>query len=144
MPASVSRTTASSSHAPAITVAPYLVVVVTDARYYAELSDDVYRFLPVRLGPDDLADRQRDEGEVVADHLEPRARIRDHHREDGGEDDHHQQRLEQRRERLDRRLDDRIDRRPVLVEQCYKCHSAQSEKLKGGLRVDSRAALLAR
>src|ERR1043165_7883958 len=22
---------------------------------------------------------------------------------------------------------------PVLVEHCYKCHSAQSEKLKGGL-----------
>ncbi|HEX6091324.1 MAG TPA: M20 family peptidase [Gemmatimonadales bacterium] len=39
---------------PAITVAPYLVVVATDARYYADLSDDVYRFLPVRLGPDDL------------------------------------------------------------------------------------------
>ena len=22
--------------------------------------------------------------------------------------------------------------RPVLVENCYKCHSAESEKLKGG------------
>lgn len=32
--------------------------------------------------------------------------------------------------------------RPVLVENCYKCHSAQSEKLKGGLRLDSRAGLL--
>ena len=32
--------------------------------------------------------------------------------------------------------------RPVLVENCYKCHSAESEKIKGGLRVDSRAALL--
>src|SRR5438874_502864 len=29
--------------------------------------------------------------------------------------------------------------RPVLVERCHKCHSAQSEKLKGGLRLDSRA-----
>jgi hypothetical protein len=30
----------------------------------------------------------------------------------------------------------------VLVEHCYKCHSAESEKLKGGLHVDSREALL--
>src|SRR5687767_5784369 len=27
--------------------------------------------------------------------------------------------------------------RPVLVERCYECHSAQSEKLKGELRLDS-------
>lgn len=39
---------------PAIGVAPYLVVVVTDARYYADLSDAVFRFLPVRLARDDL------------------------------------------------------------------------------------------
>jgi hypothetical protein len=32
--------------------------------------------------------------------------------------------------------------RPVLVERCYKCHSAGSEKVKGGLLVDSREALL--
>ncbi len=35
--------------------------------------------------------------------------------------------------------------RPVLVEHCYKCHSAEVEKakkLKGGLRLDSREALL--
>src|SRR5215475_10349347 len=32
--------------------------------------------------------------------------------------------------------------RPVLAEKCYKCHSAQSEKLKGGLRLDSREGLL--
>ncbi|MBI5799309.1 MAG: PSD1 domain-containing protein [Verrucomicrobia bacterium] len=31
--------------------------------------------------------------------------------------------------------------RPVLVEHCYKCHSAQAEKLKGGLYVDSRDGL---
>jgi cytochrome c553 len=32
--------------------------------------------------------------------------------------------------------------RPVLVEQCYKCHSAEAEKankLKGGLRLDTKA-----
>src|SRR5258706_8905538 len=28
--------------------------------------------------------------------------------------------------------------RPVLVERCYECHSAESKKLKGGLRLDSR------
>ena len=32
--------------------------------------------------------------------------------------------------------------RPVLVEHCYECHSGQSKVLKGGLRVDSRSALL--
>ncbi len=32
--------------------------------------------------------------------------------------------------------------RPVLVERCYKCHSAQSEKLKGNLRLDTREGLL--
>ena len=32
--------------------------------------------------------------------------------------------------------------RPVLAEHCYKCHSAEAKKPKGGLLVDSRAALL--
>src|SRR5206468_321140 len=32
--------------------------------------------------------------------------------------------------------------RPVLVERCYKCHSAQAGKLKGGLRLDSREEML--
>jgi hypothetical protein len=32
--------------------------------------------------------------------------------------------------------------RPVLSEQCYKCHSSTSEKLKGGLMLDSREAML--
>ena len=32
--------------------------------------------------------------------------------------------------------------RPVLVEHCYECHSGQSKVLKGGLRVDSRSALI--
>src|SRR5256884_4779579 len=27
--------------------------------------------------------------------------------------------------------------RPVLVERCYKCHSADSEKLKGNLHLDT-------
>jgi carboxypeptidase PM20D1 len=35
-------------------VTPYLVAVVTDARHYAELSRNVYRFLPLRLTPADI------------------------------------------------------------------------------------------
>ena len=34
------------------------------------------------------------------------------------------------------------DVRPLLVERCYPCHSAGAKKIKGGLRLDSRAALL--
>jgi hypothetical protein len=32
--------------------------------------------------------------------------------------------------------------RPVLSEQCYQCHSAAAKKVKGGLRLDTRAGLL--
>jgi hypothetical protein len=32
--------------------------------------------------------------------------------------------------------------RPVLVEQCYKCHSTQAGKSKGGLTLDTRATTL--
>src|SRR4051812_31269205 len=32
--------------------------------------------------------------------------------------------------------------RPLLSEQCYRCHSAAAEKLKGGMRLDSREGLL--
>lgn len=32
--------------------------------------------------------------------------------------------------------------RPVLVEHCYECHSQRATKLKGGLRLDDRPALL--
>jgi hypothetical protein len=31
--------------------------------------------------------------------------------------------------------------RPVLVERCYQCHSAQAKQLKAGLRLDSRAGI---
>lgn len=34
------------SVAPEAIVAPYLVVVVTDARFYQELTDNVFRFMP--------------------------------------------------------------------------------------------------
>lgn len=33
--------------------------------------------------------------------------------------------------------------RPVLVEQCYSCHSDGANRIRGGLRLDSRAGLLA-
>src|SRR4051794_4006465 len=32
--------------------------------------------------------------------------------------------------------------RPLLSEHCYKCHSAKSEKLKGGLHLDTREGLV--
>ena len=32
--------------------------------------------------------------------------------------------------------------RPVLSDQCFKCHSSNAEKLKGGLMLDSREAIL--
>ncbi len=32
--------------------------------------------------------------------------------------------------------------RPVLVERCYRCHSAQAKKQRGGLLLDTRAAIL--
>src|SRR5258706_8864029 len=32
--------------------------------------------------------------------------------------------------------------RPILVDTCYKCHSAGAEKLKGGLFLDTRAGVL--
>ena len=33
--------------------------------------------------------------------------------------------------------------RPVLIENCYKCHSHEADRVKGGLFLDSSAALLA-
>ncbi len=32
--------------------------------------------------------------------------------------------------------------RPLLVEHCYECHSAKADKIKGGLLLDSRAAVV--
>src|SRR5712671_7980551 len=31
--------------------------------------------------------------------------------------------------------------RPVLTEKCYKCHSAEAEKIKGGLTLDTREGI---
>src|ERR1041384_3384719 len=32
--------------------------------------------------------------------------------------------------------------RPVLADHCYACHSSQAEKIKGGLRLDTKAGVL--
>src|SRR4051794_1807518 len=32
---------------------------------------------------------------------------------------------------------------PLLTAECYRCHSAKSDSIKGGLRLDSRPAMLA-
>src|SRR3954451_14937846 len=32
--------------------------------------------------------------------------------------------------------------RPVFVSYCYECHSAKADKLKGGLRLDSKVGLM--
>jgi carboxypeptidase PM20D1 len=37
-----------------IPVAPYLVLGATDARYYHEICDEVYRFTPLAMTPDDI------------------------------------------------------------------------------------------
>ena len=39
---------------PDVLVAPGLMIARTDARHYARVSDHVYRFSPVRMGPEDL------------------------------------------------------------------------------------------
>jgi carboxypeptidase PM20D1 len=40
---------------PEVCVAPGLVIAATDSRHFADLSDNVFRFCPFRLGPGDLA-----------------------------------------------------------------------------------------
>lgn len=39
---------------PDLVVAPYLVVGATDSRYFESIADNTYRFLPVRMMPDDV------------------------------------------------------------------------------------------
>jgi carboxypeptidase PM20D1 len=62
-PSAVSRPTSTAfqsversirSVTPDVVVAPYLVVVVTDARHYSNLSPNIFRFLPLRLASRDL------------------------------------------------------------------------------------------
>ena len=39
---------------PNTAVAPLLLIGATDSRHYAKLTDNIYRFLPQRLGPADV------------------------------------------------------------------------------------------
>lgn len=39
---------------PGVVVTPYLVVGATDSRHYSELSNNIFRFMPVRMTPEDL------------------------------------------------------------------------------------------
>lgn len=39
---------------PDVLVAPALVLAATDARHYVDVADQVFRFLPTRLGPEDV------------------------------------------------------------------------------------------
>ena len=40
---------------PGMISAPYLVVGGTDSRHYLPITDNVFRFIPIRMGPDDMA-----------------------------------------------------------------------------------------
>ncbi|MDA2920118.1 M20 family peptidase [Desulfobacterota bacterium AH_259_B03_O07] len=40
---------------PDVLVTPWLVVGATDSRYYAELTNNIYRFIPIRIGPEDAS-----------------------------------------------------------------------------------------
>lgn len=56
---------------PELVVAPYLTVGATDSRYFQGITDNTYRYLHIRLGPDDLARLHgTDERISVANYLE--------------------------------------------------------------------------
>ena len=63
------------SLAPEVVVAPYLVVVVTDARYFADVSRSVFRFLPLRLTPRDLERIHGIDERIAIDHYENAIRL---------------------------------------------------------------------
>jgi carboxypeptidase PM20D1 len=63
------------SATPTAIVAPYQVVVVTDARYFADLSTNVFRFLPLRLASADLARMHGTDERVAVREYEQAIRI---------------------------------------------------------------------
>jgi carboxypeptidase PM20D1 len=63
------------SLAPDAVVAPYLVAVVTDARYFADFSRSVFRFLPLRLTSRDLERIHGIDERVAIDQYETAIRI---------------------------------------------------------------------
>jgi len=40
---------------PGVIAAPYLVVGGTDSRHYLPITDNVFRFIPIRMAPEDMA-----------------------------------------------------------------------------------------
>jgi carboxypeptidase PM20D1 len=60
---------------PEAVVAPYLVVVVTDARHYGGLSSNVLRFLPVRLTSRDLERMHGIDERIALSHYHEAIRI---------------------------------------------------------------------
>ena len=40
---------------PEVLVAPNLVIALTDSRYYKDVADQIYRFAPIRLNPDNIS-----------------------------------------------------------------------------------------
>ena len=63
------------SVAPDVTVAPYLVVVVSDSRYFQGLSPNIFRFLPLRLGPADLARMHGTDERIAVEDYEEAVRL---------------------------------------------------------------------
>jgi carboxypeptidase PM20D1 len=60
---------------PGIIVAPYLVVVATDSRHFQDLSDNIYRFLPVRLSSEEVARIHAVNERIEVDRYEDAVRI---------------------------------------------------------------------
>ena len=50
-------------------VAPSLVLVGTDSRHFGDIADQVYRFMPVRFRPDDLARPHGTDERIAIDQL---------------------------------------------------------------------------
>lgn len=44
-----------ASHFPDAVISPYLVCATTDSKHYQAVSKNIYRFLPLRMGPQELA-----------------------------------------------------------------------------------------
>jgi carboxypeptidase PM20D1 len=63
------------STTPEVIVAPYLVVAVTDARYYGDLSKNIFRFQPVRLTTQDLERMHGINERIAIRHYEGAIRI---------------------------------------------------------------------
>ncbi|MEW5917282.1 MAG: M20 family peptidase [Gemmatimonadota bacterium] len=58
-----------------VIVAPYLVIVATDSRYYGDLSAGIFRFLPLRLTQEDLARMHGSNERVAIRHYEDAIRV---------------------------------------------------------------------